>query len=261
MRFSDRIGVTVPQRLYQSGSIDDALRNRLWNKINAVVFSGKFISVRYHRTFDEFFKIPDDETGIKIYQKNSNLRERYFELEWHEIYNFVEFIVKKIDPSMAKPFNWILEEEKSAYRFINRRLVPISDATEIGAVSAAANLDDKFSGAREHIRRALEAFSQKPNADYSNAIKEAISAVESIAKVISGKDKATLGEALGILDQQKQMHAAFRDGLNKLYGYASDEGGIRHASLDDNIAVDESDAHFMIVVCSAFVNFAVSRYK
>ena len=46
------------------------------------------------------------------------------------------------------------------------------------------------------------------------------------------------------------MAEAFR----RLYGYASNEKGIRHALLEETANVAEEDARFMIVACSAFVN-------
>ena len=70
-----------------------------------------------------------------------------------------------------------------------------------------------------------------------------------------------MGAALDSLSQQKPMHGAFKQGFNKLYGYTSDEKGIRQALMDSGINVDEADAHFMVVAGSAFVNFAVSRYQ
>ncbi len=40
----------------------------------------------------------------------------------------------------------------------------------------------------------------------------------------------------------------------KLYGYSSDEDGIRHAILEEKeIGFDE--AKFMLVACSGFVNY------
>jgi hypothetical protein len=44
----------------------------------------------------------------------------------------------------------------------------------------------------------------------------------------------------------------------KLYGYTSDDSGIRHAILDQpTVGFDE--AKFMIVSCSAFVNYLIAK--
>ena len=44
------------------------------------------------------------------------------------------------------------------------------------------------------------------------------------------------------------------DAFNKLYGYASDSDGIRHA-LSKETGYKQEDAIFMLVACSAFVNY------
>ncbi|VAX31463.1 hypothetical protein MNBD_NITROSPINAE05-986, partial [hydrothermal vent metagenome] len=46
--------------------------------------------------------------------------------------------------------------------------------------------------------------------------------------------------------------------FSSLYGYTSDEGGIRHALMESE-NVDFNDAKFMLVVCSAFINFVLGK--
>src|SRR5262249_1603017 len=146
----------------------------------------------------------------------------------------------------------------SAYRFVGEILAPITSDLEVSTIEESMNLSDTFSGARSHIRHAVALFAQKPKPDYRNAVKEAMSAVESVVRIVTGSKKATVGDALRKLEEAKPMHPAFKQAMDKLYGYTSDEGGIRH-SLIDLDKVDEVDAKFMIVTCSAFVNFCVQR--
>ncbi|MCZ7542089.1 MAG: hypothetical protein M5R40_00440 [Anaerolineae bacterium] len=94
----------------------------------------------------------------------------------------------------------------------------------------------------------------RENPDYRNSIKEAISAVEATAKIITGDKKATLRQALKRLG----LHPALESGLSSIYGYTSDADGIRHA-LTDEPNVTHDDAKFMLVSCSAFVNYLIAR--
>jgi hypothetical protein len=50
------------------------------------------------------------------------------------------------------------------------------------------------------------------------------------------------------------MHAAFERALKQLYGYTSDEDGIRHAALEEK-NIGQEDATFMLVSCANFVNY------
>lgn len=54
------------------------------------------------------------------------------------------------------------------------------------------------------------------------------------------------------------IHPTLRSAFVKLYGYTSNESGIRRAIQDSpNIGFDE--AKYMIVACSAFVNFIAAK--
>ncbi|MEH2627060.1 hypothetical protein V1292_005115 [Bradyrhizobium sp. AZCC 1719] len=58
------------------------------------------------------------------------------------------------------------------------------------------------------------------------------------------------------------MHPALKRGFSAIYGYTSDEGGIRHALLDSGeAAVDEVDAIFFIGACSSFVSYLIGKAR
>ena len=76
----------------------------------------------------------------------------------------------------------------------------------------------------------------------------------------TGKN-ATLGNAMKKLDDAGvTIHGAMKVAFEKLYGYTSDAGGIRHGSIDFTDATIE-DAQYMLVTCSAFVNYLNSKYE
>jgi hypothetical protein len=88
--------------------------------------------------------------------------------------------------------------------------------------------------------------------------KGGISAIESIVKQIFAK--ITAEGALKELSKNIDIHKALQSGFIKLYGYSSDEDGIRHPILDQP-NVGFAEAKFMIVSCSAFVNFLISKVE
>jgi hypothetical protein len=96
--------------------------------------------------------------------------------------------------------------------------------------------------------------------DYRNSIKESISAVESLVAITLGTDKGTLGQLLKRLEDEIGLHPALKTAFSNLYGYASDEGGIRHALLEAE-RVEYEDAQFFLVVCSAFTNYVQSKIR
>ena len=43
--------------------------------------------------------------------------------------------------------------------------------------------------------------------------------------------------------------------FRSLYGFVSDDGGIRHSLLESSSVINYSDAKYFLVSCSAFVNY------
>ena len=154
--------------------------------------------------------------------------------------------------------NRILEEELSGYRFVSDQLVQITSEQEIVAIEEALAVPGALRPVHEHIKQAVVLLARKPEPDFRNSIKESISAIESVAKILAKKRKATLSDALSALSRKAQMHPSLKQGFEKLYGYTSDDDGIRHALLDE-ANLDMEDARFMLVSCSAFVNYLVVK--
>jgi hypothetical protein len=161
---------------------------------------------------------------------------------------------------LEKFFNYVFEREMSGFRFIAGELAPISSPAEMGEILHALETTSRtrLNGAHHHLQSALSLLAKKPEPDYRNSIKESISAVESIAKILGKENSHGLSDALSELSKLTNLHGGLQAGFNKLYGYTSDENGIRHAILDEpTVGFDE--AKYMAVSCSAFVNYLIAK--
>ena len=143
---------------------------------------------------------------------------------------------------------------------IEDQVVPITNPVEIASIEQAQQ--SAFDSVNTHIRKAVELFSKRPSPDYENSIKESISAVESMCCIItesSGKN-ATLVKAIKRLkDNGVHIHPCMESAFSSLYNYTSDENGIRHGGIDFANATAE-DAKYMLVSCSAFVNYLIEKW-
>ncbi|MDR3195325.1 MAG: hypothetical protein LBT58_00795 [Endomicrobium sp.] len=104
-----------------------------------------------------------------------------------------------------------------------------------------------------HLDEALRLFSDRNKPNYRNSIKESISAVEHIVRKITGDTR--LGYGLKELEKLKLIPPILKVAFEKLYAYTNDENGIRHALMDDKENVTSKEAKFMLVACSAFINY------
>ena len=139
------------------------------------------------------------------------------------------------------------------YRFVNDVLCRIVNEEEIKSVETA--IKESSDVVAEQLNKALLAFADREHPNYANAVKESISAVESQCCILTGDSKASLGTALKKLESSGvKIHPALNKALHQLYGYTSDDPGIRHGGTAA-ANVDAALAQFMLVTCSAFVNY------
>lgn len=277
MKFSQRIGKKPEKKDIQIESIDLELRIRLWNVIKIYFLdllddNNKYSNTSFKKftinVYHNLFKYPIDT--IPDYKSSviSEFRKYFFKFEWYEIYDFIEFIlsVDEYDlnielETLIDSCNQVLESEFSAYRIVDNQIAPITNEIEIIQIENAiekTNQYTSFLGANIHLHRALELLSDKINPDYRNSIKESISAIESISKVISNNQKDSLGGALDKIKGKLKIHQSLEKGFKQLYGYTSDNGGIRHGLMENENCYFE-DALFMLISSSAFINYLIAK--
>lgn len=270
--FSQRKGLKPVSDAVQVGTMSNELRNTLWNAPDTIFWSAEGFVYGRHGEYGEiekfsralwshFFKWPVDtrpgyghiNRGRQILDK---MREYFFNCEWNEIYDFLEFVVRvhaRDKPRLPDFLNQVLGHELAGYKFIDGLIVDITDEQK-SALLAEVLADTRFGPVTAHLERALQLLADRKQPDYRNSIKESISAVEAMAQVVSQSPKATLGEALKVLEKKGHLHPALKEGFSKLYGYTSDADGIRHAMLDEP-NVDQSDAKYFLLSCTSFINY------
>lgn len=270
-KFSERIGAVEVPRIVQTDSISTPLRNSLWNFVVSLYNDGESGWWSIAEALAQFlFKLPVDELPVYNIRRREWIKERFYALKWYEVYDFAEFIARNHSKvcehtrwhkeSIERVLNTIFEQELSGYRFLGGELVPISNPAEAAAIDEAldASARSGLGGVHAHLVASLQLLGKRPDPDYRNSVKEAISAVESIAKQLGRADTPGLAGALEELSKKVQLHGALKSGFVKLYGYTSDESGIRHAILDEpTVGFDE--AKYMVVACSAFVNYLAAK--
>ena len=150
-----------------------------------------------------------------------------------------------------------MEKENSGYRFVDGKIIEISSSEEISEIETAIK-STPYHGVKQHLKTAITLLSNKQNPDYRNSIKESISAVEALCKKVTGDEKATLSKAINILKKKVSIHPDLKAAFFSLYKYTSDDNGIRHALMEES-SLTGADARFMLISCSAFINYVIAR--
>ena len=117
-------------------------------------------------------------------------------------------------------------------------------------------LDSPYFTVKKHYNKAIEKLYK--DRDYANSIKESISSVEAMCQVING-GKEVLNKALKNL--KIKIHPALEQAYIKLYSYTCDENGARHANGIGEKNATFSEAKYMLISCSAFVNYLKENFE
>lgn len=265
-RFSQRHGY-VPVRLeLQVGMMDRGLRLALWNwfadnvitmayrqdgEPHMAVITDAWVDV-LQRPLDE---LPDHPGTTAIHFKRVFLKG-----EWYGVVDIVELCGQELGSGVQGDINSILADQLAGYRFIDGQVAEITEELQVSTVNAAVEAaSDGLDPARKHLSRAVELFSHRPSPDFRNTVKEALSAAESAARIATG--------ARDFNDAMKQMvatgvlHPAMQKAMSSLFGYGSDEQGVRHGFTSAEDKVDYPEALFVLVTCSAFLSYVAEHVR
>lgn len=250
--FAERLGHRAKRTLIQSDNLDAETRTELWNAIVILQEVFRRVGEDTYRTDSceretlealwmwEFKKPRDEMRGhpdvwIRV-------KAHIFEAEWYEALDLIEKLVeylkrygtgptKGLDGALTEAFNNRFERYLVGYRFIGLEITPIDSSAEAGAVSSAHEDAHSVAGARHALERATSLLADREEPDYPNSVKESISAVEAVVKIVTGEGQLGAGltklEAAGLT-----IHPALRSAWGKMYGWTSDAGGIRHAAIE-----------------------------
>lgn len=277
MLFSQRNGYTPIREILQSDSMDVALRNALWDGMIIYYLKSNPFHLKYdidlnnyvNQLWSRFLKKPIDTIPDYTDPTIRHIRDFFFKCEWYEVYDFIEFTynnfpIKKVNINFKNFCNNVLEREMSAYRFVDNVICRDTSEEELKSIDSAMKATvGKFDSVTVHLRQAVQFLSDRQNPDYRNSIKESISAVESLCTIIQG-ESTTLGKALKSIEKSGNysIHPALNKAFENLYGYTSDANGIRHGlGLLEETNLSFEDAKFMLVACTAFVNYLIAKCK
>ncbi len=203
---------------------------------------------------------PLDEWDTSFEYHRRNLRHSIENRPLNQVFDLIQFVIRHPDcpPKFINSMKQIFAYTKLAYTIETANpptIIPSVTEAEGKTIVESLQLLRRvgLEGSASHLRKASEYINKN---DWAGSIRESIHAVESVARQLDPKSSETLRGALTALEKQQSLHPALRDSFTRLYGYTSDEQGIRHALLDRSTAkVGMDEAVFMLGACASFASY------
>ena len=198
--------------------------------------------------------------------QQQQLRQSIETLPFNEVFDLVQFVLRHEEC----PADFI-KEIKDA--FVSSRLAYTIDDGPPPTIIPSVTVEEGttiiesletlrkagLSGSAAHLRKAAECINGQ---DWAGSVRESIHAVESVARQLDPKASQTLAPALKSLERSGTLHPALKGAFSKLYGYTSDEQGIRHAHLaQDSANVGMDEAVFMLGACASFSSYLWRKHS
>lgn len=259
--FSERYGYKQVKDTFQKEGIDDKLKNAIWNVFYLSLFFDKKEENIDKNTFFICSWLHFFNNRLDLYKKShfeEFFRNWFFiDAKFNDIYDFIEFYsLNYKDEGFTRFINHALKRHSSAYQLMGNNLILITSEAETNEIKTAIN--SPLEEINIQLKNALHHLSNREKPDYRNSIKESISAVECICRKITGE--SDLGKAIAHLEEKGiKLNKRLKTGMSNLYQYTNDTNGIRHPRMDMSEEVNMEEARFMLVTCSAFVNYLLEK--
>lgn len=261
--FSERNGYVKPQDILIKEQITTDIQNAICSCFDDLRFQNPklFMDMEIH-LWSKFLNLRKGEFSVTYVVATSYIEDKI--KPWHKKIDIIEKSIEYLSSnymSIAKDFvknlNKEFERLHFAYRIVNNLFVEITSDEEIKAIETA--LKNKEDSVKLHLQTAINLYAKRPEGDYRNSIKESISAVEALCRKITGEN--TLGKAISKLGNNGiVLPNVLKKSFEQLYWYTNDKTtGIRHPLMDDTNAPTADEAIFMLVSCSAFINYLTKK--
>jgi hypothetical protein len=266
-RFSDRLGIRRPAGglIYQDAPepILHAFLNQLRALDNLIPdWHWKSVYRLLEGAIDKW--TPDTHYTVSI----NTIAELVGKCEWFEFYDLVEEVVQILEPHsdlqalFVNDFNHALLRNHVGYELREGRIEKVG-ARQPEAVIAEVRAilrDPELVGPDQQFQKAIGFFNRRPEPDVENCVKDAVGAVEALARILLNDASILLGKAMKKIGEQKGVHPTLQKLVENLYAYRGDAEGAAHGKTGAKASVTEADAEFVLHTSAACIVYLARLY-
>jgi len=184
---------------------------------------------------------------------------------WWEFLDLCELIYLSFESAypnakerFPKKINSLFKEENIGYEMKEGKIERKGNEYTSHYITEARKLlkDEKYIGAQQHFEKALGYINVRPNPDVENCVKDAVAAIESVGRTITGNEKALLSDIIKDMVKKGVIPKPLDQVIQKLYAYRGDQPGVAHGAVGaSKVTIDE--AEFVLAASAATIVYLV----
>lgn len=270
LSFSQAQGYEEMPGVLKLEELPDTARTRIWNVLYRYIDRDRKYHPEYSDLDGDWAEVMRDlhadyhgrplEKWTSYFDRNSDdLQNQIMRERFNRVFDLITCVMRhdRIPNGFVEDMQREFEKANLAYTIVDGppTIVPATTKEQGEAIVNSLKMLHKagLNASASHLRGASEYINQR---DWAGSVRESIHAVESVARQVSPEGDQTLRTALASMEKQGALHPSLKEAFIRLYGYTSDEQGIRHALLDQDAAdVGMDEAVFMLGACASFASY------
>jgi len=193
------------------------------------------------------------------------LEDLIMSCDWWRFYDICELLYRNLHYSpymqqLSEDINKLFVDEQLGFEMRKGKVEKVGSGFIDAKVKEARYLlkEPEFKGADEHFEKAIKALNVRPNPDVENCIKDAVSAIESVGRIIVKNDKALLSDIIKDMAKKGTIPKPLDQAIQKVYAYRGSEPGVAHGAVQaSKVTVDE--AEFVLGMAAAIIIYLVKK--
>jgi hypothetical protein len=234
----------------------------------------EFFQAEYENRFLDLYRricvalrIRRDRSVYEEWMASRAIEDLVMRCEWWQVYDICEVAyaspsVQRSKADICARVNQLLAEELLGFEFRDGLVEKVGAAFIDAQVKEARYLlkEPKFKGADEHFEKALKAVNIRPNPDVENCIKDAVSSIESVGRILANDERALLSDIIKDMARKGTIPKPLDEAIQKVYAYRGNQPGVAHGLVGDSkVTIDE--AEFVLAMSAAVIIYLVNKHK
>ena len=210
-------------------------------------------------------RIPANRETMAVVFSFPYIEKLIMNCQWWEFYDICEVLWQELQSererdSLSEEINTLFREEHLGFELRDGKVEKTGSGFIDAQIKETRYLlkEPEFKGADQHFEKAIKALNVRPNPDVENCVKDAVSAIESVGRIIVNNDKALLSDIIKDMAKNELIPRPLDEAIQKIYAYRGDQGGITHGLVGESkVTIDE--AGFVLAMSAAIIIYLVKK--
>jgi len=271
-RFSERYGFGAEHKRLTYDSVPNRVRQDLCTLVFEDISSLDLNRMYVHRTLLGCAPSLSSNTDVGWTSSYDSAIKRIFgviiKCQWYEFYdiceemhNIIESQVKSAAIQFDAELTQLLRAGGMGYIIRGGAIERIGGEFTDKEISKARILlrEQGFEGPDIQFEKAIEFFNQLPEADSLNCVKEAVGALEGIARILSDDHKANLDDIVRKLVARNMIPKPLDQVFVKVYAYRGDVPGVAHGLVGQPKPTMQ-EAELVLGMCASMIIYLAKKF-